>query len=318
MQGSTTSERVNYGMTQNSAPNPKTIRPQNLKTLSIFVFLAAIWGASFLFMRLSSPEFGAVPTAFVRVFIAAMALMVVSVILKKPPIERARLPWSLGIGILNSAVPFALFSYATLSLPAGYTAVLNATVPFWGLAIGAVFFKQNVTAMKLAALCVAVLGLAMMLGLSALPMTASVLLAAGACLLATFCYGWSGHFALLKLKGIDAFAQARGAMMGATLALAPFAAAQWPAQMPSSGAWAALAALGLVCSALAYILYFWIIHHAGLNLGLSVTLLIPVFGIAWGMLFLGEGLTLPSALGALIALMGTSVVIGLWVPFGKS
>lgn len=292
------------------------MNPTNpLKIIAVFTLLAAIWGASFLLMRIASPQFGALATAFTRVMVAATALVIISKLLAKPRLNGSQLRWTWGIGVLNSAIPFALFSYATLTLPAGYTAVLNATVPFWGLSIGALFFGQSVALDKVLALCVAILGLAMMLGLSTLPITHEVVLAAAACLTATFCYGLAGHITKLKLAKVDSFAQARGAMIGAACALAPFAVWHWPGHLPSAGAWAAVVALGLICSAVAYVLYFWLIGHAGLSFGLSVTLLIPVFGIAWGMIFLGETLTLLSALGAIIALLATSVVVGLWRPF---
>ena len=280
-----------------------------IKALVIFITLAAIWGASFILMRVSAPEFGAMPTAFVRCAIAAMTLSLLAMGLRKPMLRGVQLRWAMCIGVLNSAVPFALFGYALQILPAGYGSVLNATVPFWGLAIGALFFGEAIAPQKLMALGVAIVGLSMVLGLGTLPITATVLLAAGALIAATLLYAISGTISQRKLKGVDSFGQAWAAMLGASLVLIPLAAIYWPNAMPSAGAWAAVISLGLMCSAVAYLLFFWLIVNMGLLWGMSVTLLIPVFGILWGVLFLGETMTWASGLGAVITLCATAVVL---------
>jgi drug/metabolite transporter (DMT)-like permease len=289
----------------------------NLKTLSIFISLAAFWGSSFMFMRIAGPSFGSFALAFMRVLIAAIFLTVLTFALRKPFLQGVQLRWALLIGVINSAIPFTLFAYATQSLPAGYTAVLNATVPFWGLGIGAIVFKEQLAWHKLLALFVAICGLAMMLGLGAVELNVTTLKAIAACLLASLMYGISGHTSKRKLAGVDSYAQSLAAMLGGSIVLAPLALWQWPAVMPGAGDWAAVIVLGMLCSGLAYILYFWLIEHAGLNFGLSVTLLIPVFGVFWGMVFLHERLTLLSALGGGITLLATAVVIGV-LPLKKT
>ena len=261
-------------------------------------------------MRLAAPAFGPFAMAFVRVTVAAAVLGLAMIVLRKQILRGSQFYWTLGIGVLNSGIPFALFGYATLHLPAGYSAVLNATVPFWGLAIGAVVFHERLPVYKLLALSCAVAGLGIMLSLGSVDLNVRTVSAAAACLLATLLYAIVGNITQRKLLGADPVAQSFGAMLGGSIALLPFALWQWPAINPSAGDWAAVLTLGVLCSAIAYILYFWLIVNAGLTYSMNVTLVIPVFGVLWGMVFLGETLTVLSTLGAVITVLSTAVVIG--------
>ena len=280
------------------------------KQLTVFILLAAIWGAGFMFIRMAAPAFGSMPMAFVRVLIGALGLGVLGLILRKQRLTGEQLKWSLAIGLLSPAIPFALFAYALQTLPAGYGSVLNATVPFWGVAIGALYFKETIAPAKLMALCVAVIGLAIMLGLGTVAVNAASIKAALACVLANLIYSLAGYFSKYKLAGADSFGQSLGALVGSSLVLLPFALWLWPSAMPSVGDWAAVTVLGVFCSALAYVMYFWLIANAGVIYSMSVTLLIPVFGVLAGAVFLGERLTLLSALGGAMTLLATAVVIG--------
>ncbi len=286
------------------------------KHLTVFIFLAAIWGAGFMFIRVAAPAFGSLPLAFVRVLIGALALGVLGLILRKQRLTGEHLKWSLAIGLLSPAIPFALFAYALQTLPAGYGSVLNATVPFWGVAIGALYFKERIAPTKIMALCVAVVGLAIMLGLGTVPVNEASIKAALACVLANFIYSIAGYVSKYKLAGADSFGQSLGALVGSAVVLLPLALWKWPAAMPSAGDWGAVAVLGVFCSAMAYVMYFWLIANAGVIYSMSVTLLIPVFGVLAGAVFLGERLTLLSAIGGVMTLLATAVVIGV-LPLGK-
>ncbi len=270
-----------------------------------------------MFIRIAAPAFGSMPMAFVRVLIGAIALGILGLALRKPRLTGKQLQWSLAIGLLSPAIPFALFAYALQTLPAGYGSVLNATVPFWGVAIGALYFKEKIAASKLIALCVAILGLAIMLGLGTVPVNEASIKAALACLLANLIYSLAGYFSKYKLAGADSFGQSLGALVGSSIALLPVALWFWPSAMPSLGDWSAVAVLGIFCSALAYVMYFWLIANAGVIYSMSVTLLIPVFGVLAGAVFLGERLTVFSALGGLMTLIATAVVIGV-LPLKKT
>lgn len=275
-----------------------------------FVFLAALWGASFLFMRLAVPVFGAMPMAALRVGLAAIALGLLVALLKRQIPKQTLLLKTLGVGVINSGIPFALYAYATQFLPAGYGAVMNATMPFWGVLVGYAVYKESVAAYKVAAIFFAIIGLMIMLSLGSLPVTAQALLAAAACLGATFCYGIAIHYTKRHLVGVDPLVQALGSMIGATLLLAPFGWLNWTDKVISGNAWAALLALAFGSTAMAYVIYFWLIGKVGVLKTSAVTLLIPVFGIFWGVVFLGETLTLGSFVGAFMVVLGTACVMG--------
>ena len=139
-----------------------------------------------------------------------------------------------------------------------------------------------------------------------------------ACLAATFCYGIAGNFAKKHLGGINPLVVAAGSQVGATLALLPAGLGQWPAVSPSAAAWLAALVLGSACTGLAYVLFFRLIANVSASAALSVTFLIPVFGIFWGWLFLGETVDLSMLTGGLIVILGTALATGLLRPTRRS
>ncbi len=309
--------KVAYLLSKTPAAYNDSMNTLNTKHLSIFIALAAIWGAGFMLIRVAAPAFGSLPMAAIRVLIGATALAVLGLLLRKPRLTGVQLRWALAIGMLSPALPFALFAYALQTLPAGYGSVLNATVPFWGVAIGALYFKERISSIKLLALCVAVMGLAMMLGLGTVPVNAASIQAALACVMANLIYSIAGYFSKHTLAGADAFGQSLCALIGSSIVLLPLGFWFWPQTMPSATAWGAVTVLGVACSALAYVMYFWLIANAGVIYSMSVTLVIPVFGVLSGVLFLGEQLTLWSAIGGALTLLATAVVIGVLPLRGK-
>ncbi len=284
------------------------------------LLLAAIWGGSFLFMRVATPEFGPFAMAGLRVAGAAMLLLPMLVLAGDGPALR-RHWWPLAVvGVLNSALPFALFGYALLAITAGLASVFNAATPLFGALIAWLWLREPLTRWRALGL---VLGMAGVLGLAwhravgALGAKPGVedLAAAGAvaaCLLATILYGFSANFARQHLVGVPAMVQATGSQTAAALALAVPAFITWPQHQPGAVAWASVVGLALLCSALAYILYFRLIANAGAARAMSVTFLVPVFAVLWGAWVLNEGVDAPMVLGCLVIIVGTSLVLGLW------
>jgi len=267
------------------------------------VSLAAIWGASFLFMRIAAPSLGPVLTAELRTLIAGLAL---AAWLGIPQWRR----WGrhyLVVGVVGSAIPFLLWAYAALSLSAGLLSVLNATAPMWGALCTAVFLRERLTARRIFGLVIGIVGVALVSRPGAdvslhYPAIAAALLAAlfyG--LVATYIKRWASE------------APARGMAVGSQLAagtmLVPLIALWPPAGVPSAGAVASILALGLVCGAVAFILYFRLIADLGAPGALTVTFLIPVFGVLWGFLFLDEPLGLGMLAGAALVVLGTVFVL---------
>ena len=279
-----------------------------------FLLLAAIWGASFLFLQQAAREFGPLPTAFVRVGIAALFLL---------PLMLARGHWAalrrhwLPIficGLLNSGIPFALFSFALLHLPTGVSAILNATVPLFGALVAWVWLGMRPGASRSIGLLIGFIGVALLawdkIGMRS---GASAHLAAWAilaCLGATFSYAVAASFTARYLNGIPPLVTATGSQIGAALGLALPALWLWPAQMPSAGAWGAALALGIFCTGIAYVLYFRLIEHMGPAGALTVTFTVPVFAILYGATLLGEAIT-PWMLGCgAVVLVGTTLATG--------
>jgi drug/metabolite transporter (DMT)-like permease len=280
-----------------------------------FVALAAIWGSSFLFMRLAVVEFGALPTAAVRVTIAAAFL--VPLLLWKGHAAAFRRHWLAIclVGVINSAIPFALFSFALLAITTGLSAILNATVPLFGALVAWLWLKDRPTGIRVLGLVIGFLGVALLAwdGASFRPNASGIAPAWAvlACLAATVCYAIAASFTKRFLSGLPPLVTATGSQVGAACALLLPALWLWPQQLPGGRAWLAVAVLGLLCTGVAYILYFRLIEQTGPARALAVTFLVPVFAIAYGLLFLGEQLTPWMLACGAIVVCGTALATGL-------
>ena len=284
-----------------------------------FVLLAAIWGASFLFMHLGAVEFGVLPTAAVRVAIAALFLLPLVWLRGLLPDLKKHWRRTFLIGMLNSGIPFALISFALLHISTGLSSILNATVPMFGALIAWAWLKDKLTASRVLGLVIGFTGVAMLAWRAAGPGLAFKPDASGlapgwavlACLLACLCYGISASYTKRYLSGLPPLVTAAGSQIGATLGLALPALWLWPARMPGPTAWLAMLAVGVLCTGLAYVLFFRLIEHAGPQRALSVTFLVPVFAVLYGVLFLGEVVTPWMLLCAAVIVCGTSLSTGL-------
>ena len=276
-----------------------------------FVALAAIWGSSFLFMRLGGADFGVLPTAGVRVAIGAAVLMPILWVSGQWGALRKHTVPILLIGMLNSGLPFVLFAYAVTSISTGLSAILNATVPLFGALIAWVWLKDRPGGSRIVGLVVGFAGVVLLAGEKASFKPGGSGWAVLACLLATLCYGYAANFTKKYLHGVHPLATATGSQIGATLGLALPSLWLWPSHNPSLTSWLALLVLGVVCTAAAYILYFRLIARLGPARAVTVTFLVPVFAILYGTLFLGEQLTLWMLLCGAVVVCGTALATGL-------
>jgi drug/metabolite transporter (DMT)-like permease len=283
-----------------------------------FIALAAIWGSSFLFMRFAVVEFGAVPTAAVRVGVAAAFL--VPLMLAKGHAAVFRRNWRAVclIGVINSALPFVLFSFALLAITTGLSAILNATVPLFGALVAWVWLKDRPTGTRMLGLALGFLGVALLAwdGASFKPNASGVAPAWAvlACLLATVCYAIAASATKRFLAGLPPLVTATGSQVGAALSLLLPALWLWPQQLPGGRAWLAVMVLGLLCTGIAYVLYFRLIEQAGPAKALAVTFLLPVFAIVYGLLFLGERVTPWMLACGAVVVCGTALSTGLLKP----
>ena len=275
------------------------------------LILAAVWGASFLFMRTATPEFGAVALVVVRTAIATLCLL--PLLLMRRKLRDVNKHWReiLIVGVINTAIPFCLFSYATMMLGAGIGSVLNATAPMFGAVIAYFWLKDNLTNLAIVGLFTGFAGVVVLTNArTGVDLSASmwpILAALGA----TCAYGFAACYTRRNLAGVNTLAIAAGSQGFATLVLLPLALFTWPAQMPSADAWIQVAILGVACTGLAYILYFRLIANVGAPKAITVAYLVPVFGVMWGVLFLNESITAELLLGAGLILLGVSLTTGL-------
>ncbi|HOZ67112.1 MAG TPA: DMT family transporter [Burkholderiaceae bacterium] len=276
-----------------------------------FILLAAIWGSSFLFTRIAAVEFGVMPTAFLRVLLAALFLMPFLLWSGHWPAFKKRAGPIMFVGMLNSGIPFALYAYAVMSITTGLSAILNATVPLFGAIVAWLWLKDKPTNSRIMGLVIGFIGVALLAGDQASFKPGGSGWAILACLVATTCYAISASYTKLYLMGVPPMATATGSMVGAALGLSVPALLSWPANTPSLQAWGSVLFVAILCTGVAYVLYFRLIEAAGPSKTLTVTFMIPVFAIVYGVLFLGEELTLWMMLCACVIICGTALATGL-------
>ncbi|MES2878703.1 MAG: DMT family transporter [Pseudomonadota bacterium] len=280
-----------------------------------FLLLAAIWGSSFLFMRLGAVEFGALPTAGIRVAIAALFLLPLMLWRGLGPQLAQHWKKIFFVGLLNSGIPFACYAFALLAVSTGLSAILNATAPMFGALIAWVWLKDRPHGLRILGLAVGFVGVALLAWDKASFKPDASGLATGwavlACLLACLCYGISASYTKRYLSGLPALVTATGSQLGATLGLALPTLWLWPNRMPGSTAWLALLAVGILCTGVAYVLYFRLIENVGPARSLTVTFVVPVFAMIYGALFLDESVTLWMVFCGAVIVCGTALSAGL-------
>ena len=294
-----------------------------MKVAAAFVSLAALWGSSFLFLRLAVPDFGPILAAELRVGIAwiILSLLVGAGVFRRYVRAKVRqtsspssaapalIWWQMAIvGLTNSALPFALYGFAALSLPAGYLAILNSLVPLWGALLASIFLGQSVRWTLVAGVLLAGLGISLLVRLGPVEVSTQTLLAGLACAGATLCYAIAGQLTRRWLSHVSAVHSARATLGYATLWILPFITSDVAGATPTPVGWGAVLALGVVSSALAYLLFFWLLKQIGPVRASSVTFLIPGFGVLWGAIFLGEPLSLHVFVGLALVVVASVLV----------
>jgi drug/metabolite transporter (DMT)-like permease len=277
------------------------------------IALAAIWGASFLFARIAVPSLGAAWLTELRVALAGviMTLYALYVGVRLEPLRHWR--HYVFLGVVNTALPWAMYAYAAHYINASYLGILNATTPWFAALAGALWLDEPFTGWKSVGLAIGVAGVAMVVGLGPLDLNADVVIASLACIAGAACYAVSGTYVKKRAQGVPALGMTAGSLIVATAAL-------WPALPGPLAAQALLdwkvasAVLGisLLCSAAAYVLYFRLLANVGPTKSLTVAFLIPVFAAIWGALFLGEPVSVSTVVGGALILLASALVLELW------
>lgn len=279
------------------------------------LLLAALWGASFLFIRLGAVEFGPVTLAALRCLGAALCLLPILSMRGQAGALRTHWRAIAWVGLVNSALPFSLYGVALLAINAGLSAIFNAATPLWAAAIGALWLHERLGATRVLGLLIGLAGVAGLAwskaGFTANEHGISAALAIAACLAATASYGYGGNFTKKYLSGVPPIALATGSQLSAACVLAVPAWWLRPTVLPSATAWVSLALLAVLCTGVAYILYFRLIARTGPTNAAAVTFLIPAFAAVFGWLFLGEAITAAMLIGGAVILVGTALAMGL-------
>lgn len=264
-----------------------------------------------MFTHVAGTGFGILPTAALRVFIASVALLFILKSAGQFANLRQHWPKIFAIGIMNSAIPFVLFAYAVMHINTSLAAILNATVPLFGAVIAWVWLKDKLSPMRVLGLVLGFVGIALLTGDKASFKPGGSGLAVLACLGAAICYGFAASLAKRHLTDVHPLASATGSQIGASLFLALPCVWAWPSTPIGLAPWLAVTVLGIFCTGVAYILYFRILSKAGPTFALTVTFLIPVFAMLYGVLFLNESITLWMLGCGLITVLGTALSTGM-------
>jgi len=290
------------------------MKPRDLFDLLI---LAAVWGASFLFLRIATPPVGPLGVAAVRVAGGALMLLPLVALGGEGAALRRHAPQLVGAALLSSILPFMGLSQASRSLPAGLLSILNATTPMWGALVGWLWAREKLAPVRALGLALGFAGVALLAAdssqLQAPGAHGAVALALGS----TLMYAFAVHYNKRYLADLSPLANSAGTLaMACALLLGP---ALWIGPQPNTGlgesaqgwldipgaAWLALLALTVFCTGLAYLIFYRLIERIGPSRALTVTFLIPVFGMLWGALFLDESVTMLMLLSTAIVLLGT-------------
>ncbi len=266
--------------------------------------LGAIWGGSFLFMRVAAGDFGPIALVEVRVALGALSLM--------PFLWRVRrsIDASLWlrlaiVGLMNSAIPFTLFAWGAERAPAGVGAIANSMTPLFTALVAFAVWREAISVRRAVALVVGLVGVVVLA--SDRVSGANVMQAAVAGTVASLSYGFAANLTRRWLAVIPPAAAVAGTQLCSTLMLAPLAFLNWPTAEIPLKSWLAAAALGVLCTGIAYALLFRLIARVGAARAITCTYLIPLFGVGWAWLFLGEAPT-PTMAIAGIVILGSVIV----------
>ena len=275
------------------------------------VLLAAAWGGSFLFIRMAVHELGPLPLMGIRTLLAGLLLLPLLIWQKKLPLLLSFWKRIAVVGLFNSAFPFVLFAYATKTIPSGTMSVINAVTPLWGALIAWLWLKDRLPPLRILGLFVGLAGIVILVWDKLAAFNSESVLAVIAGVSAPIFYGVAASYTKKYLMKADPIATSCGSLISAGLAILPFAWWNWPTTPVSFMSWGAALMLTVVCTSIAYLLYYKLLINVGPAKSLTVTFLVPVFGVFWGWLFLSEEINRYVLIGGAVILLGTALATGI-------
>lgn len=293
---------------RSSGPSSPPMKPSSLARL---ILLGAIWGGAHALTRYAVPYFGPVWIVELRYGLAGVMLAAVGYASARPLRLHGQWPQIVVLGVFNTALPFFLLTYAAKNLPASILSMLNATAPVFGALIGAVWLRQRPTLAACAGLVLGIAGVYVLVADDLTRSQVSNAVAVAAALCTAFCYGLSSNYAKRQAAGLDHFNAAHGSLWVAFLLTLPAIPANPPPGPLGAGPMVAVLTLGVVCTGIAYLLYFRLIRDEGPMYALTVAYLIPVFGVLWGVLLLGEPVTPALLAGGALVIAAIALATGM-------
>ena len=289
----------------------------SLKDLITLLALGALWGASFLFIRVAVPSLGPVLLMELRVGLAAAILALLAVAVGRLPKARARWKQFLFLGTVNAAIPFTFIAAAEIYLTASLAAILNSTTVMFTALVAAVWLGDALTSRKVVGILLGIIGVAALVGWDPIELNVPVLLSVAAMLGASLSYAVGAVYVKRNFTGVPPLSMAIGQLSAGALVLLPLAAVGVPDAAPPVAATVSVLGLALLSTAVAYLLYFRLIENVGPTSTVTVTLLVPVFGLVFGVLLLEEPFSLGTIAGLAIVLFSVALVTGLGFGSGK-
>lgn len=287
------------------------MRPRDFAGL---VLLGALWGGSFLFIRVAVPSLGPFLLVELRVGLAVAVLFLYALFIGRVPKIRSRWRSFLVLGFMNAAVPFSLISAAEIYLTASLAAILNSTTVMFTALVAAVWMGESLTARKVAGVVFGIVGVTVLVGWDPIPMDGLVLVSVAAMLVASLSYALGATYAKRSFSGIPPLGMAIGQLGGATALMLPLSAISVPTRAPSLVSALCVLGLALLSTAAAYLIYFRLIESVGPTSTVTVTLLVPVFGLLFGVFLLDEPFGFGTLAGLAIILSSVVLITGISLP----
>jgi drug/metabolite transporter (DMT)-like permease len=278
-----------------------------ISDIAEFILLAALWGGSFLFMRIASPVLGPVWLIELRVLLAGLVLLPLLIKMNLLGEVRRKLIPLFILGCINSAIPFCLFAFAALSLPAGFTSIINATTPLFGIIVASIWLKEKLTITRSIGFALGFAGVVILIGWKTTAITQSFIMAVVAALLAPILYSIAAAYVKRNLADVPPLVITTTTSLSAAIFLLPAIPFTIPKTSPTAIVILAVIALAIFSTALAYILFFRLIKNIGSTRSLTVAYLVPIFAILWGAIFLKESVTISMVVGCIFIFIGTAI-----------
>ena len=282
----------------------------NLRNFFELLILSAIWGSSFLFLRVASPAFGPIFLIEMRVLSGLVVLLPVFLFMGKYQELRSHWRMILLISLMNMAIPFCFFAYSALNMGAGLLSIMNATVPIFTALVGFLYFQNRLSKFGLGGLLVGFFGVSVLVFDPSETSGVTSYLAISSALIACILYGVAINLVSYQLNEVSGITITTGSLFFSSILLLPFAVIAKPEVIPQGVIWLSVLALGIVCTGFGYILFYRLIGKIGSQKAIMTTYLIPLFSILWGSLFLAETVSISMIFGGMMVLMGVGLTTG--------